>query len=110
MYDAIAGFSANALNPFMDTSYPADQVRARNSSSSSCQAAAAAAAAGMGVHDACGFCDTSPLHSKRHLLPAQLQQLVLQAPTCCLMCTCSFQSFEFRCAASCHPCRCLWTR
>uniref|UniRef100_A0A383W798 J domain-containing protein n=1 Tax=Tetradesmus obliquus TaxID=3088 RepID=A0A383W798_TETOB len=26
MYDAIAGFSANALNPFMDTSYPADQV------------------------------------------------------------------------------------
>eukprot|EP00882_Tetradesmus_deserticola_P002356 GHRQ01002514.1.p1 GENE.GHRQ01002514.1~~GHRQ01002514.1.p1 ORF type:complete len:364 (+),score=150.51 GHRQ01002514.1:179-1270(+) len=26
MYDAIAGFSASALNPFMDTSYPADQV------------------------------------------------------------------------------------
>eukprot|EP00879_Flechtneria_rotunda_P006831 GHRR01007176.1.p1 GENE.GHRR01007176.1~~GHRR01007176.1.p1 ORF type:complete len:277 (+),score=102.75 GHRR01007176.1:433-1263(+) len=26
MYDAIAGFSANAINPFHDTSYPADQV------------------------------------------------------------------------------------
>lgn len=26
VYDAIAGFSADALNPFLDTSYPADQV------------------------------------------------------------------------------------
>lgn len=27
MYDAIAGFSIDAINPFMDASYPADQVK-----------------------------------------------------------------------------------
>lgn len=26
MYDAIAGFSVDAINPFRDTSFPADQV------------------------------------------------------------------------------------
>jgi hypothetical protein len=26
MYDALAGFSVDAVNPFEDTSFPADQV------------------------------------------------------------------------------------
>eukprot|EP00878_Enallax_costatus_P017102 GHUV01017957.1.p1 GENE.GHUV01017957.1~~GHUV01017957.1.p1 ORF type:complete len:163 (+),score=7.04 GHUV01017957.1:253-741(+) len=35
VYDAIAGFSENAINPFLDTSYPADQVSRNNSANNS---------------------------------------------------------------------------